>query len=123
MNAEQDSSLSDKDKRKYVVEGHKRILTPLYNILFALLGCTGLLVGSFNRRGQSRIISISIISMVLIQALDLSFTNMSAKNLCLLPLLYINLFVPLLVCFYFLCFYSPWSFKHRKKVPEEYTNA
>ncbi len=123
MNAENDTSLSDKDKRKYVVEGHKRLLTPLYNILFALLGCTGLLIGSFNRRGQSRIISVSIISMVLIQALDLSFTNMAAKNLHLLPLLYINLFLPLAICLYFLRFYNPWMFKHRKKVPEEYTSA
>lgn len=123
MNAESDSTLSDKDKRKYVVEGHKRIITPLYNILFALLGCTGLLVGSFNRRGQSRIISISIVSMVILQALDLSFTNIAAKNLCLLPLIYVNLFLPMLICLYFLKFYSPWMFKRRKKIPEEYLNA
>jgi len=123
INAKNDSRLNDKDKRKYVVEGHKRILTPLYNILFALLGCTGLLVGSFNRRGQSRIISISIISMVLIQALDLSFTNMAAKNLHLLPLIYINLFLPLIICLYFLRFYTPWTFKRHKKIPKEYTSA
>ena len=123
MNAETDSSLSDKEKRKYVVEGHKRIITPLYNILFALLGCTGLLVGNFNRRGQSRIISLSIISMVLIQALDLSFTNIAAKNLQLLPLLYINIIVPLITCLYLLIFYNPATFSRHKKIPEEYINV
>ena len=123
MNAEQDNTLDAKEKRKYIVEGHRRILTPLFNLLFALLGCTGLLVGNFNRRGQSRIISVSIISMVLIQALDLAFGNMAAKKLNLLPLLYANLFIPMAICFYLLRFYRPGMFGRRRKQPEELTNA
>ena len=123
MNADKDKSLDDKEKRKYIVEGHRRILVPLFNLLFALLGCTGLLVGNFNRRGQSRIISISIISMVILQALDLAFTNLANKNLRLLPLLYVNLFVPLVICFYLLRFYRPGMFKRRRKTPEEFDNA
>ncbi len=123
MNADKDTSLDDKEKRKYIVEGHRRILVPLYNLLFALLGCTGLLVGNFNRRGQSRIISMSIISMVVLQALDLAFTNLANKNLKLLPLLYINLFIPLVVCFYLLRFYHPGMFKRHRRTPEEFDNA
>lgn len=114
MNAEQDNTLDAKEKRKYIVEGHHRILTPLFNLLFALLGCTGLLVGNFNRRGQSRIISVSIISMVLIQALDLAFGNMAAKKLNLLPLLYANLFIPMAICFYLLRFYRRGMFGRRR---------
>lgn len=118
MNAQNDQSLSPKEQRRYLVEGHRRIISPLYNLLFALLGCTGLLVGSFNRRGQSRIISISIIAMVLIQASDLAIGNLAGKKLFFLPLLYVNLFLPMLICFYLLIFYRPSFFKRRRKSGE-----
>ena len=123
MNADKDNSLDDKEKRKYIVEGQRRILVRLFYLLFDLFGCSGLLVGFFYRRGQSRIISIRLISMVILQALDLAFTNLANKNLQLLPLLYINLFVPLVICFYLLRFYRPGMFKRRRKNPEEFDNA
>lgn len=122
MNAENDPSLTPKEQRRYFVEGNRRIINPLYNIVFALLGCTGLLVGAFNRRGQSRIISISIISMVLLQALDLAFGNLAAKKLYLLPLLYANLIIPFLICIYLLVFYRPNMFAKRSNTPEEFSH-
>ena len=118
LNAQNDPSLSPKEQRRYVVEGHRRIINPFYNIVFALLGCTGLLVGNFNRRGQSRIISVSIIAMVLLQAMDLSFGNLAAKSLSLLPLMYINLILPFIVCVYLLLFYTPGMFAKRRHPPE-----
>lgn len=81
FNARSDPSLTPAEANRYITEGNKRLLTPLYNLAFALLACTGLLVGNFNRRGQTKIISVSIFIMVLIQAGDLAFTNLSAKNL------------------------------------------
>ena len=118
LNAQNDPSLSPKDQRRYVVEGHRRIINPFYNIVFALLGCTGLLVGNFNRRGQSRIISVSIIAMVLLHAMDLSFGNLAAQSLSLLPLMYINLILPFIVCVYLLLFYTPGMFAKRRHPPE-----
>lgn len=107
FSAGKDASLSEAEVRKYIVEGNKRILSPLYNLLFALLGCTGLLVGNFNRRGQTRIVFASVAVMVLIQAGDLAFTNMSQSSLYFLSLLYANYFLPLLICFWLLLFYNP----------------
>ena len=118
LNAQNDSSLTPKEQRRYVVEGHRRIINPFYNVVFALLACTGLLVGNFNRRGQSRIISVSIVAMVLLQALDLSFGNLAAKKLNLLPLIYINLLLPLIICIYLLLFYTPGMFAKRRRLPE-----
>lgn len=118
FNARDDQSLSEREINRYIIEGTKRILNPFYNLLFALVGCTGLLVGNFNRRGQTKIISISIISMVLIQAGDLAFGNLSVKNLYLIYLLYANFFVPLLICIYLLLFYNPAALR-RKNKPEE----
>ena len=101
-----------------ITEGNKRLLTPLYNLAFALLACTGLLVGNFNRRGQTKIISVSIFTMVLIQAGDLAFTNLATKNIYFLPLLHANFLVPLITCIYLLLFYNPAFFARKKKFRE-----
>ena len=108
LGAEKNPSLSDAEKRKYIVEGHRRITTPLYNLLFALLACTGLLIGNFNRRGQTKTICISVFFMILILGLDLIFTNLAGKFLYFLPLLYLNCLVPLFLCIYLLIFYNPF---------------
>ncbi len=119
LNARSIPGLSEKEVNRYLVEGNRRLLNPFYNLLFALLGCTGLLVGNFNRRGQAKIISASIVAMVIIQALDLSFGNLAVKHISLLPLVYINLILPLLVCFYLLRFYNPAVFRRKKRFSEE----
>lgn len=114
--ARKDVSLSEAEIRKYLVEGNKRLLSPLYNLLFALLGCTGLLVGNFNRRGQTKIVLSSVVVMVLIQAGDLAFTNMSQSSLYFLSLLYGNYLLPFLGCIWLLLFYNPnYSFMRRKR--------
>ena len=114
LNAGDDTSLSPEEKRKYIVEGHRRLVTPWYNLVFALLACTGLLVGNFNRRGQTKIISISVLVMILVQGNDLIVTNLAGRSLYFLPMLYVNCFVPLGVCVYLLLFYNPFFFVKRR---------
>lgn len=121
LNARDDKTLTKAEVNRYIVEGNKRILTPLYNLIFALMACTGLLVGNFNRRGQNKIISLSIISMVAVQAGDLIFGNLATKHLYLLPLMYLNFLLPLVTCIYLLLFYNPAFFIRRKK-PEGLAN-
>ena len=121
LNARDDTTLTPNEVNRYIVEGNKRILMPLYNLIFALMACTGLLVGNFNRRGQGKIISISIIGMIIVQACDLIFGNLATKHLYLLPLLYLNFLLPLFICVYMLLFYNPAFFVRRKK-PEDMIN-
>lgn len=118
FNARSDTTLTEAEINRYITEGNKRLLTPLYNLVFAFLACTGLLVGNFNRRGQSKIISSSILIMVIVQACDLAFTNLSAKNLYFLPLLYANFLIPLIACIYLLLFYNPAFFTRKKRFKE-----
>lgn len=113
--ADSDDSLTEDLKRKYIVEGHRRIITPWYNLLFALLGCTGLLIGAFNRRGQTKIISFSILAMILIQGNDLILTNLAGRSLYFVPMLYANCLLPFAVCLYLLFFYSPYTFVRKSK--------
>ncbi len=108
LNAKTNTALSDGDMRKYIVEGHRRLVTPWYNLVFALLACTGLLIGNFNRRGQTKIISISVFVMIITLGLDLIFTNLAGRSLYFLPFLYLNCIVPLLGCLYLLVFYNPF---------------
>jgi len=117
LNADTDKTLSDKDVRKYIVEGHRRLITPWYNLVFALLACTGLLIGNFNRRGQGKIVFVSVTAMILVQGGDLIITNLAGRSLYFLPLLYANCLFPLAVCVYLLLFYNPffWIRYHKNK--------
>jgi len=108
INASSDETLSAADVRKSLVEANRRIITPWYNLVFALLSCTGLLVGNFNRRGQTKTIVFSVVAMILTLGLDLIFTNLAGRLLVFVPFLYLNCLVPLFVCLCLLCFYNPF---------------
>ena len=123
LTARSNTELTPKEVNRWIVEGNKRITTPFLNVVFALLACTGLLVGNFNRRGQVKIVSMSVSAMVLIQALDLAFGNLAAKHLSLLPLVYLNLLVPFGLCLYLLRFYHPAFFRKKISPPRGETNG
>lgn len=117
-----DKTLDDHTQRKNIVEGNRRVLYPLYNLLFALLACVGLLVGNFNRRGQTKIITVEVLSMIIILGGDLAFTNLAGRSLMFLPLLYLNCLLPLFICFYLLFFYNPFYFRRFKNKERQNEN-
>lgn len=114
LTAYRNKGLTKTQVNRYMVEGFRRILMPLYNVIFALIACTGLLVGGFNRRGQGRIITFSIFAMVFVQSLDLASGNLALKNWHCGILMFLNFFVPLFTCFYFLLFYNSAKKKKRR---------
>lgn len=117
LTAGSNPNLEPKEARRWVVEGNKRFTTPLLNVVYALIACTGLLVGNFNRRGQFKIVSLSIGAMVIIQAFDLAIGNLAVKHLWWLVVLYLNLLLPFLFCLYLLRFYKPFFFSRKKPSP------
>ena len=122
LNARNNPKLDEKEANRFFVEGNRRLLNPFFNLLFAILACTGLLCGNFNRRGQTKIISISITIMISILALDLSLTNIAVNNISLLSLIYTNLFLPLIACIYLLLYYNPAMLRRKKQIPDEVLN-
>ena len=98
INAFSNTSLSPTDQKKWYVEAHKRIVGPFLSVLYALLACCGILVSNFNRRGQTKTIAISLTAVVLIQAFDLIFGNLAAKNLYWLIFVYANILIPSIIC-------------------------
>lgn len=117
LTAASNPELSPKEVRRWIVEGNKRFTTPFLNIVFALIACTGLLIGNFNRRGQIKIISASVSAMIIIQALDLAIGNLAVKHLWWTYIMYLNQIIPTAICLGLFKYYRPSLFntKPRRK--------
>ncbi|WP_114098465.1 LPS export ABC transporter permease LptF [Thalassospira profundimaris] len=85
-------------------EGHDRLISPLNAIAFASIALAVLVSSSFSRRGQTGRLLIAIGVMVLCQALGIAMKNLAAKNPALIPLMYVNAFLPIILGLY-------WTFR------------
>ncbi len=85
--------------RKFKVEALKRLTKPLYNLTFAFMALFGVLAPFYNRRGQMGRINFVVFGTLLIQSLNLGFENLATKNLLFTPLLFINIFLPILLIY------------------------
>ena len=81
--------------RRFKVELHSRLTTPLYNLGFPLLAACILLTGGFDRRGQSNQVLSAIGLMVAVQAVALATSNLATGNLALVPVIYIAAIIPI----------------------------
>ena len=88
-------TMNDKEFGKFIVEGHKRLTSPLSAIGFTLIGLACLVSSSFSRRTQTRQVILAISIMVALQGGALGMENLIAKNLDLVPLLYALAMVPI----------------------------
>jgi len=113
LNSNKNPDLSLQEQRKNIVEGHRRLLYPFYNLIAAMLACVGLLISNFNRRGQTKIIAVEVLFMILVMGGDLAVTNLAGRSLYFLSLFYLNCIIPLFACIYLLCFYNPMFFRHK----------
>ena len=94
--------MNNKEYGKFIVEGHKRIVSPLTSLGFALIGLCCLIASSFSRRTQTRQVSLAISIMVTLQGIAVGLENLVAKQLELVPLLYILNIAPILLGFLFM---------------------
>lgn len=90
-----EEEVGDKDFGRMRVEGHRRIYSPLANLAYALVGLAVLLTGQFSRRGQTERILVSIGAVLFLLCTDLGLATLTAKNLALVPLLYIWAVLPI----------------------------
>ncbi len=94
--------ISPNDVKKFRVEAHARIAKPLYNILFYIIATVGILGSAFSRYGQTKSMVISISIMVILQSLQIAFENIADGNLTYIPLIYLNVIVPMIIGIYIL---------------------
>ncbi|HUC60495.1 MAG TPA: LPS export ABC transporter permease LptF [Alphaproteobacteria bacterium] len=92
-------NMNDANDRFYfgqlIVEAHQRLVSPFYAFTFTLIGLAALLSGDFSRQGQTLRVLVAILCVVFLQAAEVGIQNVAGKDLSLLPLLYVNCFVPL----------------------------
>jgi lipopolysaccharide export system permease protein len=89
----------DKDSKKYFfAEANSRITSPLFAIDFALIGLASLLLGEFDRRGQSRRIIQAVILAIGIQIVSVGLSNLARKYTGVIPLMYVAGTCPIIFC-------------------------
>lgn len=82
---------------KLVVEGHRRLVTPLYAPALIMIAVASVLGGQFSRRGQGRRLVIGAAAAILLQVLSLGVTHLATKTAELIPLMYLTPIVFLIV--------------------------
>ena len=89
----------DEGYQKYFfAEANTRIASPLFAIDFALIGLVSLLLGEFDRRGQSRRIIQAVVLAVGIQIVAVGLSNLARKYAVAIPLLYVAGISPIIFC-------------------------
>ena len=109
--------LSDQDdlrhKREFMVEAHRRIISPLLAPCFALISLCPLLLGPVSRRGQGKRIIGAAASVIVLQSMYLVFFNIAKDHNFGIVLLYIITLAPLIFCGYII---SEFGEKLRSKL-------
>ena len=70
----------DKAKRKYFADAHNRLSSPLYCLVFGLIGVYALVGGTFNRRGYGGRIALACAVVLLARLPGFAFQQMTTKN-------------------------------------------
>jgi lipopolysaccharide export system permease protein len=84
-----DSATDVRNANRFLAEGHQRLATPLLSIAYTLIALAALLVGEFNRRGQSRRVFLAVGVVVGVQIASLGLANLTSLAPMVAPLIYI----------------------------------
>jgi len=96
-----DKEVSARDRGKFIVEGHKRLVSPLQSLALTLIALASLISGSFSRRTQTKRILTGIGLMVFVLITALGLENITAKNLHLAPAIYLHAAITLILALWF----------------------
>ena len=96
-------------RRAVMVELNMRLAGPLAALAMAGLPVACLLTGEFNRRGQARRILLGVGLAFSVEVIDIALKDLAARSGVVIPLIYANLLLPLLV--------SLWLLWHERGLP------
>jgi lipopolysaccharide export system permease protein len=99
--------VSKRDHGKLMVEGWRRLTSPLTAFSYAMIALVAVLRGAFSRHGNLVRPLVSVMSVVGCLALGLLLQNLAGRNTLLLPLIAIEAALPSFVCA-FLLFWPEW---------------
>ena len=110
---------SDLTYPKYLVECHKRLIQPFYNIIFTLIALLSIFKFPLNKRSNSKNMIIAVSSMVGFQMLYMSMFNLIRVHLKFYPLVYIFTLVAIVVMLKILYSNKKFTIKRFKSKNEE----
>jgi len=88
----------ERDRSKWLSEGHKRLTSPLTTLSYAMVGLLSALGGMFRRHGGMLRPLISVGAMVALLALGLAFSTLAARDNRLLILMWLHASAPGVIC-------------------------
>jgi lipopolysaccharide export system permease protein len=91
-----------RNKDAFIIEAHLRLLAPFNALAFTLVSLACILLGPFNRRGQNRKVLFAVVTVIALQAAEMTLGSAAKKQPFLLPALYALAFVPSLAAAFFL---------------------
>jgi lipopolysaccharide export system permease protein len=92
------SLVPNRDIPKLRVEAHRRLATPLTAVSFTLVALVAVLMGTFRRHGGLIRPSLAVLAVVGLLAAALLLENLAAKQLSLVPLIWVIALAPGLLC-------------------------
>ncbi|MEZ5690197.1 MAG: LPS export ABC transporter permease LptF [Rickettsiales bacterium] len=109
-----EANLTKSEIIKRHAEGHQRILWPAYIMSLTLVAIATLLSGQFNRRGQWRRITASVIMATLMLFAAIGIRGAMAVHEFMVPVAYIVLLIPVVATYWILCDHVPSSNVRRR---------
>lgn len=89
-------------RRDFMLEAHRRLVSPLLAPAFALIGLVMLLLGPIDRRGMGRRIMMAVFLVGLIEGLYITAFNFSKHSVLGLLAMYLLVLIPIAGGFYLL---------------------
>lgn len=102
MNIDPADTGAQANRRDFMVEIHRRLVSPFLAPAFAVIALCSLLLGPIDRRGMGKRIGAAIVAVVALETLYLTSFNLSRDGIAGLVLMYGLVFIPLLGGLYFL---------------------
>jgi lipopolysaccharide export system permease protein len=91
------TQVSPRDVGKFAVEAHRRLSAPFTAMSFAMIALAAVLGGAFRRHGGVLRPVVAIGIVVGLLALGLAIQNLAARNMMLMPLIWLHAILPGLV--------------------------
>ena len=88
----------ERDRPKWLAEGHKRLTAPLTTMSYAMVGLFSALGGIFRRHGGITRPLVTVGAMVLLLALGLAFGTLGARDNSMIFLMWLHAVAPGIVC-------------------------
>ncbi len=113
LSPDRDVLENPKTHREFLTETHRRFVSPFLSLTFTLVALCCLLLGPLDRRGLGWRIVAASMGVITLQGLYLIAYNLAKEHMIGLVLMYVLVFVPIVVCFYFL---NPASENFRRAI-------